>query len=240
MRLFRDEAVVLRTQKLGEADRIITLLTREGGIHRAVGKGVRKTSSRMGARLEPFNYVDVQFYEGRSLDTVTQCEIMGAYGGRIAVDYAKFSAGSAMLETAERLADQTSSTQQFWLLAGALRALAEGAYPPPLVLDSYLLRALSIAGWAPSFADCAKCGEAGPHKALNVSLGGSVCSTCRVPGSVAPRFETLELLGALIVGAWPIAVASTDEARREASGIIAAYVQWHIEKNVRSLALVER
>ena len=64
MSLYRDEGVVLRTQKLGEADRIITVLTKNHGRVRAVGKGVRRTSSKFGARLEPFSHVDVQFYVG--------------------------------------------------------------------------------------------------------------------------------------------------------------------------------
>ena len=72
--LYRDAGVVLRTHKLGEADRIITLLTRERGLVRAAAKGVRKTTSRFGGRLEPFMHVDLQLAEGRSLDIITQVE----------------------------------------------------------------------------------------------------------------------------------------------------------------------
>ena len=82
--LYRDEAVVLRTQKLGESDRIITLLTRSNGRVRAVGKGVRRTSSRFGARLEPFSHVDLQLYVGRSLDIVTQVESITQFGAGLA------------------------------------------------------------------------------------------------------------------------------------------------------------
>ena len=79
MHLYRDEGVVLRTQKLGEADRIITLLTRRHGKVRAVAKGVRRTSSRFGARLEPFGHVDVQFYTGRTLDVITLVETVDGF-----------------------------------------------------------------------------------------------------------------------------------------------------------------
>ena len=72
--LYRDEAIVLRTHKLGEADRIITLLTRQHGRVRAVAKGVRRTTSRFGSRLEPFTHVDLQLAEGRNLDVITQAE----------------------------------------------------------------------------------------------------------------------------------------------------------------------
>ena len=86
MSLYRDEAIVLRTHKLGEADRIVTMLTRENGKVRAVAKGVRRTSSRFGARLEPFMMIDVQLHTGRNLDIVTQVETIGAYGRQIGED----------------------------------------------------------------------------------------------------------------------------------------------------------
>ena len=69
---------MLRTHKLGEADRIITLLTRQHGRVRAVAKGVRRTTSRSGSRLEPFTHVDLQLAEGRNLDTITQAETLDA------------------------------------------------------------------------------------------------------------------------------------------------------------------
>jgi DNA repair protein RecO (recombination protein O) len=240
--LYRDEAVVLRTQKLGEADRIITMLTRERGKVRAVAKGVRKTRSRLGARVEPFMLIDIQLYEGRSLDIVTQVETIGAYGLGIAGDYARYTVGTAMLETVDRLVDneREPAVQLFLLLAGGLRTLAEGRHEAGLVLDAFLLRALAVAGWAPSFTDCARCGAAGPHRALSIPSGGSVCPQCRPPGSVAPHLETLDLLAGLLSGDWTVADASENRRRREASGIVAAYLQWHLERQVRSLRLVER
>ena len=76
---YRDDGVVLRTQKLGEADRIITVLTRHHGRVRAVARGVRRTKSRFGARLEPFTHVDVMIIPGRTLDVITQAEAIRAY-----------------------------------------------------------------------------------------------------------------------------------------------------------------
>jgi DNA repair protein RecO (recombination protein O) len=240
--LYRDDAIVLRTQKLGEADRIVTLLTREHGKVRAVGKGVRRTTSRFGARLEPFMVVDAQLHSGRSLDTVTQVETVGAYARTICEDYAAYTAGAAMLEAADRLvaAEHEPAVQQYWLLAGALRALAQQAHTPSLVLDSYLLRALAVAGWAPSFTDCARCGEPGPHHSFNVASGGAVCPRCRPPGSPAPAPETFRLLGALLTGDWDCADASVERHRKEASGLVAAYSQYYLERTLRSLRHVDR
>ena len=242
MSLYRDEGVVLRTQKLGEADRIVTLLTRRTGRVRAVAKGVRRTSSRFGARVEPFMHVDVQLYTGRSLDVVTQAETLSPYGQVIAADYPRWTAATAMAETAERLTDleKEPATQQFLLLVGGLRALASGAHDPSLVLDAYLLRSLAVAGWAASFTDCARCGATGPHRAFAVGGGGSVCRQCRPAGSAAPAPETLELLAALLSGDWVVADGSDPRHRREGSGLVAAYLQWHLERAVRSLRLVER
>ena len=242
VRLYRDEAVVLRTRKLGEADRIITLLTREHGQVRAVAKGVRRTSSRFGARLEPFSVVDVQLYAGRNLDTVTQVDTFAPHGRAICADYASFTTATAMVETAERLTEieREPATQQYLLLIGALRSLAEHRHAPSLVLDSYLLRALAIAGWAPSFDSCARCDADGPHRAFSAAYGGMVCPRCRPPGAAAPAPETVTLLGALLTGDWRTADVSEDRHRKESSGLVAVYTQWHLERALRSLRLVER
>jgi DNA repair protein RecO (recombination protein O) len=240
--LYRDEAVVLRAQKLGEADRIITLLTRNHGRVRCVARGVRKTTSRIGARLEPFSHVDVQLYEGRSLDTVSQVESIQSHGGAISGDYAAYTAGTVLLETAERLTpeEREPAMQQYVLLVSGLRSLSSREHEPTLILDSYLLRSLSVAGWSPSFDVCARCGAAGPHRAFSIQAGGMVCAECRPPGSAAPSVESVELLGALLSGDWPLAESSDDRPRREASGLVAAFLQWHLEHGLRSLPLVDR
>jgi len=240
--LYRDEGVVLRTQKLGEADRIITLLTREHGRVRAVGKGVRRTRSKFGARLEPFTHVDLQVYAGRSLDVVQQAETIAHYGDRLVDDYGRYTAGTAMLETAERMTseEREPALQQFLLLVGGLRTLADGSHAPGLVLDAFLLRSLAVAGYAASFDDCARCTAPGPHPFFNVAAGGSVCGGCRPGGSVSPARGTLDLLAALLSGDWPAADASDPRHVREGSGLVAAYLQWHLERGLRSLPMVER
>ena len=242
MRLYRDEAVVLRTQKLGEADRIITLLTRHHGRVRAVAKGVRRTSSRFGARLEPAMLVDVQLHVGRSLDVVQQVEVLAPYASSLASDYGRYVAATAMAETAERLTEveREPATQQFLLLVGALRTLVSGTHEPSLVLDAYLLRSMAVAGWAASLHDCARCGSPGPHRAFAVAAGGAVCPLCRPPGAAAPDPRTMALLSALLTGDWERADAAEARQQREGSGLVAAYLQWHLERGVRSLSMVER
>ncbi|MQA27159.1 MAG: DNA repair protein RecO [Micromonosporaceae bacterium] len=240
-RLYRDDAVVLRVQKLGEADRIVTLLTRRHGRVRAVAKGVRKTSSRFGARLEPFGHVDVQLAEGRSLDIVSQAEGIALHGP-ISTDYPRYTAASAIAETAERLTpvEREPTLRLFLLTLGAMRALADDERPGSLVLDAYLLRAMGVAGWAPSLRECAVCGERGPHRGFSVPAGGCVCQRCRPPGAANPAPATLRLMAALASGDWAEAEASEPPIRRQASGLVAAHLQWHLERELRSLPLVDR
>jgi DNA repair protein RecO (recombination protein O) len=240
--LYRDEAIVLRTQKLGEADRIITLLTRGSGRVRAVAKGVRRTSSRFGSRLEPFTHVDLQLAEGRSLDVVTQAETLAPFASRMGADYERYTAGTVMLETAERLVieDKEPALQQFLLLVGALRAICDTGRSPSAVLDSFLLRSLAVSGYAPTFEACARCGLEGPHRSFSPAAGGMLCSTCRVPGAASPAVETVEVLGALLAGDWAIIGASEPRHRKEATGLVAAYLQWHLERGLKSIAYVQR
>jgi DNA repair protein RecO (recombination protein O) len=240
--LYRDEGVVLRTQKLGEADRIVTVLTRRHGKVRAVAKGVRRTKSKFGARLEPFSHVDLQLYTGRSLDIVSQAESIRSYGPVIAGDYPAYTAGTAVLETADRLTaeEKEPSLRLFLLVIGALRALSEQSHASGLVLDAFLLRAMSVAGWEPALSGCARCGEDGPHRHFSVPAGGTVCPACRPAGSAMPSQVTIELLDALLTGDWGVADASQGVNRREGSGLVAALLQWHLERGLRSLPLVDR
>lgn len=246
MPTYRDEAIVLRTHKLGEADRIITLLCRQQGKVRAVAKGVRRTSSKFGARLEPFSHVDLQFAVGRTLDVITQVESLHAYGEPLTDDYPAYTAGQVMLETAERLVteEREPAIQQYLLLAGALRTLgqgtADGPRPATMIVDSYLLRSLAVAGYAPSFSHCARCGEVGPHRAFSPAAGGVTCEHCRAAGSARPSAEALELLSALLEGRWAATRDAPPRVAREASGLTSAYLAWHLERGLRSLIHLER
>jgi DNA repair protein RecO (recombination protein O) len=238
--LYRDEGVVLRVQKLGEADRIITLLTKRHGRVRAVAKGVRRTRSKFGSSVEPFSHVDLQLYAGRSLDIVVQAESLAAYGAHLVGDYGRYTAGTAVLETAERLTaeEREPSLRLFLLVVGALRALS--ARDPSLVLDAFLLRAMSVAGYAPALAECARCDAPGPHRAFSVPAGGAVCPACRPAAAASPPPAALALMVDLLTGDWDAAEAADPRSRREASGLVAAHLQWHLERGLRSLPLVER
>ncbi|SIS08339.1 DNA repair protein RecO [Williamsia sterculiae] len=242
MRMYRDQAVVVRQHKLGEADRIVTLLTAEHGLVRAVAKGVRRTRSKFGARLEPFAHIDVYLYPGRNLDVVTQVHSIDAFAGDIVADYGRYTTACAILETAERLAgeERAPARRLHRLTVGALRAVAEGNRPRELVLNAFLLRAMDFAGWMPALDDCARCGQVGPHRAFHVAAGGAVCVHCRPPGSATPAPGVLDLMDALYRGQWEYTVDITPTMRKQAAGLTAAHLQWHLERQLRTLPLVER
>jgi DNA repair protein RecO (recombination protein O) len=254
---YRDDGIVLRTQKLGEADRIITILGRTTGRVRAVAKGVRRTKSRFGARLEPFTHVDLMLHPGRSLDVITQAEVIRPYGEPLAADYPRYTAGVAMLETAERFTpvEKEPARRQLLLLIGGLRSLGEAEHDSRLVLDAFLLRSLAVAGYAPALEECARCGASASDRgrpggsapggevrlpAFAVAAGGMVCASCRPPGAAAPAAGTVDLMLALLQGDWDRADRSERRHRVECSGLVAAYLQWHLEHSIRSLRHVER
>ena len=243
MPLYRDEAVVLRTHKLGEADRIITLLTRTAAGCGPWPRACGAPSPGSAARLEPFMVVDVQCYEGRNLDTVTQAESLAPYGHdhrprlhglhRARPSWSRRPSGSPR--------STSRQTQQYLLLAGALRSLAGGEHDPGLVLDAYLLRSLAVAGWAPSFLRLREVrGARARTAAFNVA--GGRCGVPRMPPARlgAPAPETLRLLAALLSGDWASPTPATTRHRREGSGLVTAFLQWHLERGLRSLRLVER
>ncbi|MGO1542976.1 MAG: DNA repair protein RecO [Gulosibacter sp.] len=246
MRSYGEEVVVLRAQPLGEADRILTLFGRERGKIRAVARGVRRTNSKFGGRLEPFAVVDAQLYsknpEDRSrLETVTQAVTVESYAERLVADFECYAAASVMVETVDEIIDAEAAPLQYALLIGGLRTLATKAHDPLLEVGSYLLRALSLAGWEPSFNECAKCGKPGPHHRISFSTGGAVCDDC-APSSGATMVadtDTMRLLWALLAGNWRVAGQSQDAIRAAASRIIKAYASFHIGRPLRSFTALD-
>lgn len=244
---YKERAVVLRQHNLGEADRIVTLLTQDNGLVRAVAKGVRKSTSRYGARLDPLNLVELQLsissnqqHNHSALQTVGQVETISAFGSVATSDYAIWSVGQAMAETAEKIVGEEPAYQQFVLLVGGLRALTEQSHDAGLVADAYTLRAMSVAGWGASFDECARCSAPGPHRWFSISSGGAHCADCRMPGCATPSAEAMQLMGALLAGDWETAEAIEGKARSEVTGIVNASLQWQLEREVKAIKHVDR
>lgn len=243
MNLYRDQGVVLRTYKLGEADRIVVLLTQGEGKVRAVAKGVRKTKSRFGGRLEPFSHVDLSLYRGRGeLDTVTQAEVIHSFRG-LREDYDRVTAGAAMLEVVDQVAqEREASLRLYLLLLRALRALDSGPRDPSVVLDAFLLKLMALEGYRPAVQECAVCGGGGPFVRFSAVRGGAVCGRCRTGEESVLDRGTVALMAELLGGDMERAAQAEPAAvpRREAGTLVKSFVEYHLDRRLRSYPLVAR
>ncbi len=243
---YRDEAVVLRTYKLGEADRIIILLTLEHGKVRAVAKGVRRTSSKFGARLEPLSHVDVQLLDGKSLETITQAVTINAFGASLVTDYPAYTAAQIMAETVDKIiqADHEPAVGQYRLLVGALTVLTsqtwDGPRPASMIVDSFLLRSLALAGYAPRMLQCVFCGQEEELRWFSISDGGMCCLACRPQGAIAIPQDQWRYLIALGRGDWPNTRTVGDYIEQRSANLIAEYTTWHLDHHLRSLSIADR
>ena len=246
MPLYRDEAVVLRTVKLGEADRIVTLLTRDHGKVRAVAKGVRRTKSRFGGRLEPFMRSDLLIATGRSLDVVSQAASVGSYAGPIGADSDAFAAANVIAETADRVvaAEKEPAGRQYRLLVGALAALARHAHPSEAIALSYVMRALAMAGWSPRLDSCVVCGRGMAREGdlwLSMEAGGLMCASDHTPNSRRVSRAVVDRVSALLRGDWPAVDAGGGDAAivADAARVVEEWSAYYLERPIRSLRWVD-
>jgi len=239
--LYKAQGIVLGSFKLGEADKILTILTQEEGKVRAVAKGIRRTKSRFGARLEPFTHVDLMLYRGRNLDTVTQAEILAPFR-RIREAYPLFAAGETMLEAADKVAEEHErNVRLFLLLRKGLQALDADPADPAAVAEAFLLKLLGLSGFGPILGACAACGG-GPVTRFSNEQGGSVCETCRDPDARRASPEALSWLTAMAHGDLDEAGAATPpvRVRGEARALLYGFTEHHLERRMRSLPLLAR
>ena len=243
MNLYREQGVVLRTWKLGEADRIVVLLTQGEGKVRAVAKGVRKTKSRFGGRLEPFSHVDLSLYRGRELDIVTQAEVINPFRA-LREDYDRVVAGTAMLEAVDQVAqEREAAIRLYLLLVRALRALDGGPRDPSVVLDAFLLKLMALEGYRPALAECAGCGAKEQPRCFSIARGGGLCERCRTGQESTLDAATMPLLAALLgddLDTTAAAAAPAPASRREAGALVKGYVEYHLDRRLRAYPLVAR
>jgi len=235
--LYRDQGVVLRTHKLGEADRIVSILTRGRGKVRAVAKGVRKTKSKFGARLEPTSHVALQLYEGRQLDIVTQAETIDHFPA-IREDLDRLARASALLEAVDQVAREGERAPELYkMLVGALRTLANRT--DAMIVPGFFLKLLAVEGVAPMVDCCASCGTTDNLSWFAFVEGGALCQKCRRGTPLSP--EALRLVRMVLGGQLGAALnepAST--ATREVDDLAARALEAHLERRIRSLTLIER
>jgi DNA repair protein RecO (recombination protein O) len=230
MPLYRDEAVVIRTYKLGEADRIIVLFTKGRGKLRAVAKGVRKTSSRFGSRLEPASHVSLQLYEGRELDTITQAELLGS-SRELRSDLERITRSASILEAVE------PNTKLYTMTVGALQALS--THDHPLVVPAFFWKLLALEGFRPMVDSCVRCGREDGLCAFDLEEGGVLCAEHRSGTALTP--EAIGMLQAILGGRLSAVLAQPPSpAMHDVEHLATRAVEHHLERRLRSVGVLDR
>jgi DNA repair protein RecO (recombination protein O) len=234
--LYRDTAVVLRTYKLGEADRIIVLLTEEHGKVRAVAKGVRKTNSKFGARLEPMSHVKLLLAQGRELDIVSQAESVETLAPMLQ-DLDHLTNGIAVLEAADQMAmDREPAPQLYRMVVGALRTI--GAHSGPLVVPAFYWKLLAADGLRPELDMCVRCGEDNQLVAFDMDQGGALCRNCRTGAPLSE--DALEVMRMILGGRLNEALdLPASRTTHEVASHATRALEHHIERKLRTVAMFE-
>jgi len=238
MSLYRDHAVVLRTWKLGEADRIVSLHGHQHGKVRAVAKGVRRTRSKFGARLEPFSHVVVQMYRGRGdLDTITQVETVDRFAA-LRDDPDRFVMAAAMVEAVDQVAqDREPDPDLHVMVVRALRTLDQQG--SPLVLAAFFLKLLAHEGVSPRLDTCVSCDSPGPFEAFDPLEGGVLCHDCRRGRAISA--EALAVVQQILCGGLATVLADgAGDAADEVQQLATLLMETHLERRLRSVAVMDR
>jgi len=238
MALYNDQGIVLRSYPFGEADKVVIVLSPNRGKLRTVAKGVRKTKSRFGGRLETLTHIDLVLYEGKNLDMITQVSIIEAFP-TLRTDLDRVVAAGTMIEVADFVAQEDEpALRLFLLLQRGLRAL-DGDRPHPDLVTAYLLKAAEIVGVAPALTHCAGCGASEGLTRFSFAAGGALCDRCRTPGSYALRPGLTDYL-ATVARADLSDLPDPDRSMsREALGVTRRFLEYHLERRLDSMELLD-
>jgi DNA repair protein RecO (recombination protein O) len=223
--------------RLGEADRIVTMVTPTHGKVRAVAKGVRKTKSRFGARLEPLSHVSLLCWQGRELDIVTQAEVIDAFRV-IREDLDRLSRATTMLEAVDQISQERHANAPLYqMLLGALKVMVE--QDSPLVAPAFFLKLVELDGAGPVLDRCVSCGRADDLVAFDAEQGGVLCRDCR--RGVPVGAEALSVLRQILGGELASVLSSEDPpARVEVEELANMVLEHHLERRLRSLGELHR
>lgn len=237
--LYRDTGVVLRTYKLRESDRIVVFHTAENGKVRAVAKGVRKTKSKFGARLEPMSHVRLLLYRGRELDIVSQAEAVEPLSPMLS-SLDRASQGLAVIEAVDQLSlEREPNPQLYRMVVGVLRTIASS--PSPLNVAAFYWKLLANEGMRPELDRCLRCGETEPGTqfvAFDLNEGGVLCRACRSGQSISPGALAImrDILGGRLVQALALEESPTTH---EVSSLATRALEFHIERHLKAVAMFE-
>jgi DNA repair protein RecO (recombination protein O) len=236
--LYRCNGIVLRTYKLGESDRIISFITDTHGKVRAVAKGVRKTKSRVGARLEPLSHVSLLLFEGRGdLQTVSQAESIEGFRA-IREDLDRLTHASAMIEAVDLMAEEGQPDERLYkMLGGALRSLNEN--DSPMIVASFFWKLLAHSGYEPLLDECVRCNTTNDLVGFDPIAGGVTCRSCTIGARISVR--AYELLHMILGGELRLALAEpVSSATHEVERLATASLEHHLERRLKAGRLLDR
>jgi DNA repair protein RecO (recombination protein O) len=235
--LYRDEGVVLRTHKLGEADRIIVLMTAGRGKVRAVAKGVRKTKSRFGGRLEPPGHVAMLLYEGRNLDTINQAESIDQYRP-IRDDLDRMTDALALVEAVDQVAQEGEPNAPLYrMLTAALRTLSDAPQRSPVLVAGFYWKLLALEGVAPVLDGCVRCGRDVDLVSFDAVEGGVLCREHR--HGPALDSDSLALMRRILGGQLAAALQEpAGPATSTVSSLATSTLEAHLERRLRTVHIM--
>ena len=244
-RLYRVSAIVLKRHDQGEADRLLTVFTRDRGKLTLLAKGVRKPASRKAGHIEPFTHVDLLAAKGKSLDLVTQAETIHAHR-RLREDLVRSSWAYYVAELADVFTqDDDPNDLLFDLLLETLGRL-DGDGEPALAVRYYELHLLALAGYQPQLFRCVQCSELLQPEVnfLSLERGGALCPQhgANRPETIALPVNVLKVLRFLQTRAWaevsPLQISPATMGQVEA--LLKRYIVYHLERSLRSAAFLDR
>lgn len=231
MTLYREDAVVLRSYKLGEADRIVVFYGRSRGKIRAVAKGIRRTKSKFGARLEPATAVHSQFYEGRNLDIVTQVEIRQTFK-TFRSDVVRYGRAAILLEAVDLVSEEAQPSPALYkLLVGALGELDRTG--SPLVVPAFVAKLLALEGVQPLLEYCVHCSRSDGLVALDLARGGVLCDECRSGGYLSEDAR-VALQHVFDGHVRHVLETTSDVVAEELVGLSTVMLAQHLDRKLRS------
>lgn len=242
---YKAEGVILNRRDLGDADRIVTLYTREFGRRRLVARGARRPASHLAPHLELFTRVRILAAVGTNLDILSQVEVLESYS-RLRTDLAAFAAAGWAIELLDGLSqDAESVPAAYGALLTFLRGLEVAEEPPETWLTALALVLLETHGYQPELRACTVCGMAiAPDQhAFAPATGGVVCSACAPGQETRPlRLDTLKVLRFLArEGFHGAARIRADRATRgELRDVLRAYASSIVEREIKSARMLER
>jgi DNA repair protein RecO (recombination protein O) len=240
-RVYRTPAVILKRSDLGEADRIVTLYSREVGKVRAVARGVRRGTSRSAGHLEPFTLSDVMFAVGRELDVISQVDTLESFRG-IREDLVLTTHAYYLAEVVDLLTEDRQENQAvFDTLVDGLRDLSRVS-DARLVLIIFHLRLLDALGYRPELRECVGCraGIQPDRNHFSPLAGGVLCPACGPADSSARAIGTSALKLLRFVQQSGRGVNAAPQITREAEALLRDYAEHIVERRLRSPALIAR